>query len=491
MIKNIILALMLISGMVQAQFQVGHTTINFVDSARSNRIIQTEIYYPAATTGNDVAVAGTTDKFPLVVFGHGFLMVYTSYSNIWQALVANGYIVALPRTEGNILPNHANFGKDLAFIANAFSKLNNTNTSLFYNKYSAQVCLSGHSMGGGAAMLAAKEAGVYNAVALLAPAQTNPTATAAAAMVNIPTMIIAGSNDCVTPANAHSKAIYDSSASMCKSYVSINGASHCQFANYNFNCSFGENTCGTPATITRDMQHQYTMKYLLPFLNYRLKNNCQAYFDLQDSIATSTDAAIEQYCINGVNCVAPPNRNTTNITSNSAKLKWKTPACYNNFEVRYKLNSAAAWITVGGTNGASFYNLNNLLAGTTYNWQVRAVCDKASTQFSPWSFKKTFTTASPRSSIEGQDDTDAKQDEITISPNPNHGKFELSCDNFPHTYVQFQVFDLSGNKILQKTEPIKDNQFKFQVDMTAKPRGIYVLQIGAEDILITERIVIK
>ncbi|MBL0053177.1 MAG: T9SS type A sorting domain-containing protein [Bacteroidetes bacterium] len=108
-----------------------------------------------------------------------------------------------------------------------------------------------------------------------------------------------------------------------------------------------------------------------------------------------------------------------------------------------------------------------------------------------WSFKKTFTTASPRTSIEGQDDTDAKQDEITISPNPNHGKFELSCDNFPHTYVQFQVFDLSGNKILQKTEPIKDNQFKFQVDMTAKPRGIYVLQIGAEDILITERIVIK
>lgn len=75
------LALLLITTSVFAQYQIGHTTITFNDPSRTGgfgsgggtgRQIQTEIYYPAAVAGEDVACAA--DSFPVIVFGHGFAM---------------------------------------------------------------------------------------------------------------------------------------------------------------------------------------------------------------------------------------------------------------------------------------------------------------------------------------------------------------------------------------------------------------------------------
>ncbi len=61
-----------------AQYQVGHLQQTFVDSSRGNRNITTEIYYPAATAGNNVPVAA--GQFPVLVFGHGFVMTWSAFA---------------------------------------------------------------------------------------------------------------------------------------------------------------------------------------------------------------------------------------------------------------------------------------------------------------------------------------------------------------------------------------------------------------------------
>ena len=56
-------------------FQIGHTTINFTDLSRSNRVIAAEIYYPSDIAGDNVAMTTFTSvTFPVLSFGHGFVM---------------------------------------------------------------------------------------------------------------------------------------------------------------------------------------------------------------------------------------------------------------------------------------------------------------------------------------------------------------------------------------------------------------------------------
>jgi predicted dienelactone hydrolase len=113
--KNILLLLcILLLGEISAQsFAIGHRNVIYIDPSRNNRQIETEIYYPANIAGDNVAIA--QGQFPVISFGHGFVMVWSAYQNIWSSLVPQGYIVMFPRTEGNTSPSHAEFGRDLVF----------------------------------------------------------------------------------------------------------------------------------------------------------------------------------------------------------------------------------------------------------------------------------------------------------------------------------------------------------------------------------------
>ena len=154
MVKHYALLLLVILSGYSASaqnFAVGSTTVTFNDPSRSNRAIETDIYYPATSAGSNKTVA--TGQFPVIVFGHGFVMSVAAYQNIWSALVPQGYIVALPKTEGSILPNHTNFGRDLAYVVSALQQAGTTSGNIFNGKITATSAVMGHSMGGGAAML--------------------------------------------------------------------------------------------------------------------------------------------------------------------------------------------------------------------------------------------------------------------------------------------------------------------------------------------------
>jgi len=288
------------------QYAIGHRTFTFNDPTRTGgfgsgggpgRQIQTEIYYPATTNGDNAPFV--QDSFPIIVFGHGFLMSWDAYQNIWEELVPKGYIMLFPRTEGGVSPSHNDFGLDLALVVNSFRALGQNPSSPYYNRVASTAAIMGHSMGGGATFLAAQNNTNITAIATLAAANTNPSSINAAKFVTVPTLVIAGANDCVTPPVQHQIPMYDSTAAMCKTFISITGASHCQFANSNFNCNFGESTCSPSPTITRAVQHQRTFKYLVPWLNKYLKGAChpQSNIDSLLNISTSSEITWNQSCV--------------------------------------------------------------------------------------------------------------------------------------------------------------------------------------------------
>ncbi len=291
-----------------AQFSVGHRTITFNDPTRTGgfgsgggagRQIQTEIYYPAASAGNNVAIAA--GSFPVIVFGHGFAMSWDAYQNIWEHYAALGYILAFARTEGSLIPSpsHNDFGLDLRLIGERMTAENATSASPFFQSMNGNTAIMGHSMGGGATILAAANNPNIKAIIGLAPAETNPSAIAQAPNVSVPAIIFSGSSDGVTPPADHHIPIYNGLVSTCKTFVSVIGGGHCYYANTNFNCDFGETTSSTGIAITRAQQQTRTFSLLDPWLEYMLKDSCEAYTlfsDLQDdspsTLAVQTTCAL-------------------------------------------------------------------------------------------------------------------------------------------------------------------------------------------------------
>lgn len=256
-------------------FQVGSSTQTFTDPARNNRSIPTNIYYPATSAGNGAPLA--SGEFPVVVFGHGFLMSPTAYSFLWNALVPLGYIVCLPDTETGLPPSHPNFGADLAFIAELF--LNNP-PGFFAGSVKASAALMGHSMGGGCSMLGAENNPLITTTVTFAAADTNPSSIAAAAQVTAPSLFIAGAVDCVTPTDPEEH--FNNSGGSYRVYTEIANGTHCKFADNNFTCNLGEFGC--PNSIPRATQHAQTLALVIPWLGYYLKDDCAAWPEFEAAL---------------------------------------------------------------------------------------------------------------------------------------------------------------------------------------------------------------
>jgi len=261
---------LLLPGNAQA-YALGHLSVTYTDPARPGRSIPCEIYYPAETGGEGVPVAPPpVGGFPVVTFGHGFLMSWDSYAYLWEALVPSGYIMAMPRTEGSLFPSHAQFGADLAFLVVRLRQEGAAPGSLFEGAVAATAAVAGHSMGGGASFLAAGADETITALWNLAAAETNPSAIAAAGAILAPALLFSGSYDCVTPPPQHQEPMYEALASDCKTLAGLNGASHCQFADANTLCELGEGGCLDPA-ISREQQHALVLQLLVPWLDHILK----------------------------------------------------------------------------------------------------------------------------------------------------------------------------------------------------------------------------
>lgn len=309
--------------LIAQTLNIGHSTLTFNDPSRTGgfgsgggpgRQIQTEIYYPATTAGENVSVAN--GQWPIIVFGHGFAMNWDAYSNIWSALVPYGYIMAFPRTESGLFPSpsHGDFGQDMALVAQKMTDEGQNSSSIFYSKLSDYTCAMGHSMGGGAAVLAAAQSAIFDAYLGLAPAETNPSAIAAAANLQIPSLILSGSNDGVTPPSQHHLPIFNAIPHECKSFANLIGGGHCYFANSNFNCDFGESTSSTGINLSRAEQQSLMYQQITPWLSYFLGQSCEGY------------ASFIAYPVNGIslNSTCPNTISDVTITQNNNTLSTTT-----------------------------------------------------------------------------------------------------------------------------------------------------------------------
>lgn len=211
------------------------------------------IIYPATAAGYNTPFDPSQGPYPAVSFGHGFFQHPDRYQPTLEDLAGHGYIVVAPESELGLFPNHAQFAQDLSDALTWLENENSNAASPFYQSVdTAHFGLSGHSMGGGASILAAAADNRVKAVLNMAAAETNPSAKAAMADVHVPISLLSGSDDAIVPYETNGQEMYNNGHAP-RLLPLLIGGYHCGFQDNPFPlfCDSGSMDAQTQLALTR------------------------------------------------------------------------------------------------------------------------------------------------------------------------------------------------------------------------------------------------
>ncbi|MFE5138940.1 alpha/beta hydrolase family protein [Streptomyces fagopyri] len=254
-------------------FAVAHTDLTVSAAGRS---FTARVWYPGTTAGADAPVAA--GSHPGLAFGHGFFQDISKYESLLKHYASWGFIAVAPKSQGGLFPSHSGFADDLNASLTWLTAQNTASGSRFAGRVdTAHLGLSGHSMGGGAALLAAGRNSAAKAVSTLAAAETNPSAVAASGTLNIPAQYVAGSADSIAGVADNQQKMYDAKPSPAQLRV-ITGGFHCGFVDSSgIGCDSG--------SLTRAAQQKLTQGITTAYLLYTLGGDSSLYDQVWGSAA--------------------------------------------------------------------------------------------------------------------------------------------------------------------------------------------------------------
>lgn len=258
------------------------------------------LYYPASQNGSGAPYYGGGAPYPAVSFGHGFMIDPSYYRSTLAHLATWGYFVIATRSGLGLFPGHLAYANDLR---HSLTHLENENarpgTWLYGQVDTAHMGIAGHSMGGGAGILATAADARVKALATLAAAETRPSAIAAMASIAVPVRLLAGDEDGIVGWQSNTGAMYDNGLPP-RQRLLIKGGWHCGFMDSNFLfCDSG--------SLPRSEQLQITRQQMAAFFNLYLHGDQGAWPSVwgPESMA---DPRVDVLADSGIS-LAPPAQN--------------------------------------------------------------------------------------------------------------------------------------------------------------------------------------
>ncbi|MGI5504478.1 dienelactone hydrolase family protein [Lentzea sp. CA-135723] len=142
---------------------------------------------------------------PAVALGHGWMQPVRRYHGLLRHLASWGVVAAAPAVERGPLLSARVLAANLLTTLDVCTGVRLGTGEISVDP--AKLALAGHSMGGGAAVLAASEAERVRAVVTLAATETHPSALDAARSVRAPGLHLAAGEDRIAPPVGHAEAI--------------------------------------------------------------------------------------------------------------------------------------------------------------------------------------------------------------------------------------------------------------------------------------------
>lgn len=159
--------------------------------------------------------------FPVVGLSHGWLQAVGRYADTMRYLASWGLVVVAPDTQRGPIPSHGGMAQDLIRSLHqvADGRLGNGRVRTNGDKLG----VLGHSVGGGAAVLAAAGEPSIGAVVTVTAAATRPSAVEAATRVRVPGLHLVGKDDDIAAEDGRAIAAAWSGPAQLRT---VSGASH-------------------------------------------------------------------------------------------------------------------------------------------------------------------------------------------------------------------------------------------------------------------------
>jgi dienelactone hydrolase len=453
---------------------------------RSGRTLACRMYYPAFTEGSETQIDTLHGLYPIIAFGHGFFMQTSYYISLFRQLATYGNVVIAPQFPDT---QHGELADDLLFCVEYMRQQFTAPASRFHRLIdTASVGLSGHSMGGGASLLAAARDRRVDVVAPLAPAETTPSAIAVMNHIAGFVYLIAGGSDGITPPATNQIPMYNTARPV-KALPIILQANHTRFmdvATFDFTDPNG--------TLTRPQQLLITRRYLTSVFNLILKKDPSYWvYAFGDSAIGDTrltfSRQIHSLVPRSFSLVAPQGV----VSSLPYRCIWRRTTSLNPAEqVHYTVHvSSSSLLTdtvavVYDLSDTSSVFTNTLLTGRTYYWRVLARTSDSTATFS----SETYQFVVSLSSVDEQ----LQPVEFMLfqnCPNPFNPSTNISYSVAQSGFVSLKVFDVLGRGVsILVSEPVHAGIHTVRWDGSSLGGGVYFCELKAAGFRETKRMVL-
>ncbi|OFY23773.1 MAG: hypothetical protein A2X02_03630 [Bacteroidetes bacterium GWF2_29_10] len=200
------------------------------------------------------------------------------------------------------------------------------------------------------------------------------------------------------------------------------------------------------------------------------------------------------------NCNAPSGLLTNNITSSKAVLNWNSVTGANYILVRYRIQ-AGLWKYLWLAGTAQVVQIgcdvcapaDKLQPNTTYEWQIRSVCDVDKTVYSNFTDIETFNTLPLKKLNENilTAKNNITSNKLSIYPNPFKNQTTVSYSVKENSLVNITVYNLLGEKVATLVDEQKvagNHKIEFQSG-NEKNNGIYIVRLNINGEILQKKIV--
>lgn len=454
--------------------------------ARDNRSMNCRIYYPSLTDGENSQIDTLNGPYPVVAFGHGFFMQTGYYISLFRQLASHGFVVIAPQFSDT---QHGELGKDLIYCLNFIKSLSATPGNRFYKLVDTlKTGVSGHSMGGGASLLATVYDSTITIAAPFAAAETTPSIISSIDSTNAVIYLISSQNDGITPPATTQIPMYENTPDK-KGLLTIKGGNHTKYMDTNI-----WDWTDAGGYINRNLQIYLSQKYLTAVFTLFLYENKNYWtYAFGDSVGTDTSVVIRK-SVNRLPLKSFRLLTTGGSTVNrNISVEWNKSSTLNPGEVisynaEFALDSLfeSLFYISPSTNDSSII-IDSIFPGE-YFVRIIATTHGGLNRFSDNSIKLLLTSPS---SIEEENGFPENFRISKVYPNPSKSEFHFTVESRTSVSIILKVFDVNGREVIAFNKSVPPGLSTEHLNLSGYPSGLFFLVIEQGDNISVQKLILQ